>query len=114
MRSFSHTKTFPVVRSTLGMLMRLAGFGVLGLALVAPAVAQSDEFDSYKIRIEGFWAHSSPSGSLQGSADTEYDAAHYNGDSPTKSISTWSGESGTEERTGSEHRNDEATATGNI
>ena len=30
----------------------------------------NDEFDSYKIRLEGFWVYSTPSGTLQGSADS--------------------------------------------
>ena len=34
-----------------------------------PRMAQSEEFDVYKIRIDGFWAYSNPSGSVQGSAD---------------------------------------------
>lgn len=41
------------------------------LAGVPKLAAQgSDEFDSYKIRLEGLWSYSSPSGTLQGSAGT--------------------------------------------
>jgi hypothetical protein len=45
---------------------------LLCVVAIAPTVlAQSnDEFDSYKVRLEGFWAYSNPSGSLQGSADS--------------------------------------------
>jgi hypothetical protein len=38
--------------------------------LVPPVSAQSDtEFESYKVRISGFWFYSNPSGSFQGSND---------------------------------------------
>jgi hypothetical protein len=41
------------------------------LATVVPCVAQNDtEFDSYKVRIEGFWFYSNPSGNIQGSTET--------------------------------------------
>jgi hypothetical protein len=30
----------------------------------------SEEFDSYKLRLEGFWAYSSPTGTFQGAADS--------------------------------------------
>jgi len=47
--------------------------GLLVLSVIAIATklsAQStDEFDSYKIRLEGDWVYSSPSGSLEGSSD---------------------------------------------
>jgi hypothetical protein len=39
----------------------------LAFVLALPASAQ--DFDSYKIRLDGFWAYSTPSGSVQGSAD---------------------------------------------
>jgi len=43
------------------------------LAVLAPrSQAQSnEEFDSYKLRISGFWVYSSPSGTLQGSSDND-------------------------------------------
>lgn len=44
---------------------------VLGLAVIPAVSAQgSEEFDSYKLRLQGFWVYSSPSGSFQGSSDT--------------------------------------------
>ncbi len=42
----------------------------LFLVLAIPALAQSEDFDSYKVRIDAFWAYSTPSGNLQGSADS--------------------------------------------
>lgn len=45
---------------------------VLCFAVILPAVSaqESEEFDSYKLRLEGFWVYSYPSGSFQGSSDT--------------------------------------------
>ena len=45
---------------------------VLCMVAVVPKLsAQStEEFDSYRVRLEGFWVYSTPSGSLQGSADS--------------------------------------------
>jgi hypothetical protein len=41
------------------------------VAVVPKLPAQStEEFDSYKLRLEGFWVYSTPSGTLQGSADS--------------------------------------------
>jgi hypothetical protein len=43
-------------------------FAVLLVFAASSALfAQTEEFDSYKIRISSYWFHSSPSGSLQGS-----------------------------------------------
>jgi len=44
---------------------------VLCVIVVPKLPAQStEEFDSYKVRLEGFWVYSTPSGTLQGSADS--------------------------------------------
>src|SRR3974377_862743 len=45
---------------------------VLCMVAVVPKLsAQStEEFDSYRVRLEGFWVYSTPSGTLQGSADS--------------------------------------------
>ena len=69
MESLSRTKRFQAVRASLRVARLLAGVAALALVLAVPAMAQSEEFDSYKIRIDGFWAYSNPSGSVQGSAD---------------------------------------------
>jgi hypothetical protein len=48
------------------------GFGVLfAVAAVRTINAQpDDEFDSYRLKLEGFWVYSSPSGTLQSSVQT--------------------------------------------
>jgi len=53
-------------RPTLGLLVLCV------IAFVPKLSAQSsEEFDSYKIRLEGEWVYSMPSGSLEGSATTD-------------------------------------------
>lgn len=49
----------------------------------------NDEFDSYKLRIEGYWFYSNPSGDIQGSADNG--AIDLNKDLGFNSYSTFSG-----------------------
>jgi len=46
--------------------------GLLSLCLIAvlPKVQAQEEFDSYRLRLEGFWLYSMPSGTFQGSADS--------------------------------------------
>jgi len=50
----------------------IVGSGVLFTVAAAPALhaQRDDEFDSYRVRLEGFWVYSTPSGTLQGSADS--------------------------------------------
>ena len=50
----------------------ILGFGVLFALAAVPALkAQSqEEFDSYRLKLEGDWVYSTPSGTLQGSADS--------------------------------------------
>jgi len=50
----------------------MLGFGVLVVLAAVPALkAQSqEEFDSYRLKLEGDWVYSTPSGTLQGSADS--------------------------------------------
>ena len=49
----------------------IAGFGLLFVVAVPALKAQSDdEFDSYKLKLEGFWVYASPSGSIQSSVQT--------------------------------------------
>lgn len=45
---------------------------LVGVLVVSPkAQAQNEEeFDSYKLRLEGFWLYSRPSGTIQGASDT--------------------------------------------
>lgn len=51
-------------------LVRLLLLGVAALAFVLSVPAHAQDFDTYKVRLSGFWAYSTPSGSLQGSADS--------------------------------------------
>jgi hypothetical protein len=58
-----------------GLLWARFILGLLSLfaiALVPKVQAQSsqEEFDSYRIRLEGFWVYSTPSGTFQGVADS--------------------------------------------
>jgi hypothetical protein len=54
------------------VFFKLSFWGLFCLLFVTQnAQAQeSEEFDSYRLRLEGFWLYSSPSGTLQGSSDT--------------------------------------------
>jgi hypothetical protein len=54
-------------------LLKLSFFLGLFCFLLATPKAQaqeSEEFDSYRLRLEGFWLYASPSGTLQGSSGT--------------------------------------------
>jgi hypothetical protein len=46
--------------------------GLLSLCLIAALskVQAQEEFDSYRLRLEGFWVYSTPSGTFQGVADS--------------------------------------------
>jgi hypothetical protein len=45
---------------------------LLALAAVPALKAQSkEEFDSYRLKLEGYWVYATPSGTLQGSADSD-------------------------------------------
>jgi hypothetical protein len=71
MKLLTWEKGFFAELTTLGLVwQRLAGLAALALVLAVPARAQQSDFDSYKVRLSGFWAYSNPSGSLEGSADT--------------------------------------------
>jgi hypothetical protein len=48
----------------------LIAAAVCAVVVIPRSSAQTDEFDSYKLRLEGFWVYSYPSGTLQGSSDT--------------------------------------------
>jgi len=71
----------------------LVGLSVpLGAAAVPELHAQStDEFDSYKIKLEGFWVYSSPSGTLHGSAQTDVGAIDLQKDLGFNNYSTFAG-----------------------
>jgi len=71
----------------------LVGLGVLFSTAPVPELrAQSnDEFDSYRIKLEGFWAYSSPSGTLHGSAQTDVGAIDLQKDLGFNNYSTFAG-----------------------
>lgn len=60
------------LRQLLRSVRLIVGFGVLFAVAAVPSLkAQSDdEFDSYKLKLEGFWVYAIPSGSLQSSVST--------------------------------------------
>ncbi len=63
---------------------------VLIVGVVAPMHAQSEaEFDSYKLKLSGFWFYSNPSGTVQGSNET--DTINLQKDFGFDSYSTFSG-----------------------
>jgi hypothetical protein len=71
MKLLTWEKGFFAELTTLGLVwQRLAGIAALVLVLAVPARTQQSDFDSYKVRLSGFWTYSNPSGSLEGSADT--------------------------------------------
>jgi len=69
MKVFNRGKRLLSAIARLGVVKLSVGVVALASILVVPAFAQSEDFDSYKIRLSAAWAYSSPSGSLQGSAD---------------------------------------------
>lgn len=64
--------TSDLLRQLLRCVRLIVGFGVLFAVAAVPSLkAQSDdEFDSYKLKLEGFWVYAIPSGSLQSSVST--------------------------------------------
>jgi hypothetical protein len=73
-----------------GQLFRAFALVLLLSTSVPALLAQEhEEFDSYKIRISGFWFYSNPSGSIHGSNDT--DTINLDKDLGFNSYSTFSG-----------------------
>ena len=73
-------------RPTLGLLVLCV------IAFVPKLSAQSsEEFDSYKIRLEGEWVYSMPSGSLEGSATTDIGSIDLEKDLNFQNYSTFYG-----------------------
>jgi hypothetical protein len=57
-----------------------------------PEAAQgTEEFDSYKLRVAGYWVYSTPTGTLQGSADTDIGAIDLTKDLHFNTYSTFFG-----------------------
>ena len=59
-------------KTALGPARWILAVCMLWLAVPVPKVCSqaSDEFDSYKVRLEGFWMYSNPSGTLQSSVNS--------------------------------------------
>ena len=66
---------------------------LLVIAVASKLAAQStEEFDSYKLRLAGDWVYSTPTGSFQGSADTDKGAIDLTADWHFNTYSTlWAG-----------------------
>lgn len=81
-------------RSWFSRLGRLA-FGLVLLLVIAfvPKLAaqNTEEFDSYKLRLEGDWVYSTPTGTFQGSADTDVGAIDVTKDLHFDTYSTFFG-----------------------
>lgn len=60
-----------LIRPRLRLGTALIFFTLSFLASTAKVEAQSEEFDSYKIKLDGFWMYSNPSGQLRGSIDND-------------------------------------------
>jgi hypothetical protein len=72
--------------------VRLCLVALFASVLVPKLAAQStEEFDSYKLRLAGYWVYSTPTGSLQGSADTDIGAIDLTKDLHFGTYSTFCG-----------------------
>ena len=71
MKPLSRKKKLLATVASLGVVRLSVGL-VVAFVLAVPALRaqQSEDFDSYKIRLDGFWFYSNPSGNVQGSADS--------------------------------------------
>ena len=69
MKLLSRKKEFLAKVIALG-LVRLLLLGAAALAFVVTVPVHAQDFDAYKVRLSGFWAYSTLSGSLQGSSDS--------------------------------------------
>jgi len=85
---------YTISRSWLSRLERFA-FSLLVLCAIAVpklAAQSTEEFDSYKLRLAGDWVYSTPTGTFQGSADTDKGAIDLTADLHFNSYSTlWAG-----------------------
>ncbi len=64
--------SFDLTRPLVGVGRLIAGLALL-IAVTAPGLRAADndtDFDSYKVRISGFWFYSNPSGNFQGSTES--------------------------------------------
>jgi hypothetical protein len=54
-----------------GLATFLTALALFAIFIAVPRLhaADDDDFDSYKIRLDGFWFYSNPSGNIQGSGE---------------------------------------------
>jgi len=70
----------------------LFGPALFALAVATPQLhAQDEDFDSYKLRIDAFWFHANPSGSLQSAGQYGFGVVDIDKDMGLDSFSTFSG-----------------------
>jgi hypothetical protein len=73
-------------------LRLLFGLTLFTLAVAAPELhAQDEEFDSYRLRISGFWFHSEPSGNLQSAGQQGFGIVDIDRDLNFDTFDTFSG-----------------------
>ena len=71
---------------------RLSLVALCAIAVVPKLAAQStEEFDSYKLRVSGYWVYATPTGSLEGSANTDIGAIDLTKDLHFNNYSTFFG-----------------------
>jgi hypothetical protein len=75
------------------VLLSVGAIGILGCMFVVPqSFAQhSEEFDSYKLSLEGVWVYATPTGSLEGSATTDVGSIDLQKDLNFQTYSTFFG-----------------------
>ena len=69
MSRVSHSQFLQLRRIHGGVLARIAACSALLAVIFVPTLRAQEEFDSYKIRFDGDWIYSNPSGNVQGSTD---------------------------------------------
>ena len=75
------------------VLLSVGAIGILGCMFVVPQsfAQQSEEFDSYKLSLEGVWVYATPTGSLEGSATTDVGSIDLQKDLNFQTYSTFFG-----------------------
>jgi len=71
--------------------LSVGAIGILGCVLVVPQAFAQEEFDSYKLSLEGVWVYSTPTGSLEGSASTDVGSIDLKKDLHFQTYSTFFG-----------------------
>jgi len=73
------------------IVLSVAAIGILGCVSMVPQAFAQEEFDSYKLRLEGDWVYATPSGSLEGSATTDIGSIDLEKDLHFQTYSTFFG-----------------------